>query len=380
MNIVIATDKFKGSLSSFAVCDAIEKGLLQASPHFRITKLPLADGGDGLTDVIGYYTAATSKTVMVSDPLLRPVEARFLISGDGQTAFVEMAEASGLMRLQPHEHNPLRTSTYGTGELIKAAVEQGASKVILGIGGSATNDAGIGMAAALGYRFLDGEGNMLEPVGENLSLIQHLDSSTRINMENVAVEVACDVENYLTGSEGATIVYGPQKGATPAMVDALEKGMVHFAQVVKNAFGIDLQSVKGGGAAGGIGAGCVAFLNARLIRGVALLLHLSKAEQFIKEADLVLTGEGMLDAQTLNGKVVQGVAGLSSRYGKPVIAICGTLDIGIEVIRQSGLTAAFSIINKPIDLSTAMANAEPLLVQAAFNIGNFFKTSYASNG
>jgi glycerate kinase len=380
MNIVIATDKFKGSLSSFAVCDAIEKGLLKASPYFRITKLPLADGGDGLTDVIGHYTAATSKAVTVSDPLLRPVQARFLISGDGQTAFIEMAQASGLMRLQPAEHNPMRTSTYGTGELIKAAVEQGATKIILGIGGSATNDGGIGMAAALGYRFLDNRGNMLEPVGENLILIQHIDSSAKVSIENVAVEVACDVENYLTGSEGATLVYGPQKGATPAMVAALENGMVHFAQVVKNTSGIDLQAIKGGGAAGGIGAGCVAFLNARLIRGVALLLLLSKAEQYIKEADLVLTGEGKLDAQTLQGKVVQGVVDLSARYGKPVIALCGTVDVGIEAIRQSGLAAAFSIINKPMELPTAMANAEPLLVQAAFNIGNLFKTSYLSNG
>jgi glycerate kinase len=221
---------------------------------------------------------------------------------------------------------------------------------------------------------------MLEPVGENLSLIQHIDSSAKINMENVAVEVACDVENYLTGSEGATLVYGPQKGATPAMVAALENGMVHFAQVVKNTSGIDLQAIKGGGAAGGIGAGCVAFLNARLIRGVALLLLLSKAEQYIKEADLVLTGEGKLDAQTLQGKVVQGVVDLSARYGKPVIALCGTVDMEVEAIRQSRLAAAFSIINKPMELPTAMAHAEPLLVQATFNIGNFLKTSYLSNG
>jgi glycerate kinase len=377
MNIVIATDKFKGSLSSFAVCDAIEKGLLQASTSFRITKLPLADGGDGLMDVIGYYTEATSNRVAVSDPLFRPVEAQYLLSEDGQTAFIEMAQASGLMRLQPAEYNPMHTSTYGTGELIKAAVRHGVTKIILGIGGSATNDGGIGMAAALGYRFLDEKGGELKPVGENLASIAQIDSSEKLNFKNVTVEVACDVENYFTGAEGATIVYGPQKGATPAIVAALEKGMIHFAQVVKNTFDINLQVINGGGAAGGIGAGCVAFLNARLIRGVELLLELSKAEQFIQEADLVLTGEGTLDVQTLQGKVVQGVVNLSTLYGKPVIALCGTVDVGIETLQRSGLAAAFSIINKPMDLPTAMAHAEPLLVQAAFNVGNFFKTSYS---
>jgi glycerate kinase len=342
MNIVIATDKFKGSLSSFAVC--------------------------------------ATKFVTVSDPLFRPVEARFLLSGDGQTAFIEMAQASGLMRLQPAEYNPLRTSTLGTGELIKAAVQEGVTKIILGIGGSATNDAGIGMAAALGYRFLDGRGKALVPVGENLRLIQHIDSNTKINLEKVAVDVACDVENYLTGAAGATIIYGPQKGATPAMVTALEEGMVHFATVVKNTFAIDLQSIKGSGAAGGIGAGAIAFLRARLIRGAALLLDISKAEQYIKKADLVLTGEGKLDLQTLQGKVVQGVVALGTRHGKPVVALCGTVDLGIEAIRQSGLAAAFSILDKPMDLPTALTAAEPLLVQAAYNVGNFFKTSYASHG
>jgi glycerate kinase len=236
------------------------------------------------------------------------------------------------------------------------------------------------MAAALGYRFLDARGNALEPVAENLSLIEHIDSSNKLDFENVTVDVACDVENFLTGAEGATVVYGPQKGATPATVATLEKGMIHFAQVVKNSFAIDLQSIKGGGAAGGIGAGCVAFLSARLIRGAQLLLQLSKAEQYIKEADLVLTGEGKLDAQTLHGKVVQGVVDLGTAYRKPVIALCGTLDIGIEGVQQSGLAAAFSIINKPMDLPTAMAEAEPLLVQAAFNVGNFFKTSYTPHG
>ena len=376
MNIVIATDKFKGSLSSFAVCDAMEQGLLKASPGFTITKLPLSDGGDGLADVLAYYTSAKKVVVTVSDPLLRSVQAYYLLAADGKTAFIEMAQASGLLLLQPHEYNPLQTTTFGTGELVKHALQHGVSKIVLGIGGSATNDGGIGMAAALGYRFLDEHGNELKPVGENLVRIHTIDAITKIVLADVAIEVACDVTNYLTGDSGAAKTYAPQKGATPEMVEQLEKGMVHFAAVVQRQLGVDIATIKGGGAAGGMGAGSVLFLNAQIRSGVELLLQYSHAEKYIAAADMVITGEGKLDVQSLHGKVVHGVAELCRKYNKPVIALCGAIDVDLEAAHTAGLTAAYSIISKPMQLEEAMSKAEALLRNTAYNLGNFLKTSY----
>lgn len=376
MKIVIATDKFKGSLDSFAVGDAIERGLLQASSRFKIIKLPLSDGGDGLIAVMAHYTKAKKIFASVSDPLFRTVKAHYLLSEDGRTAIVEMAQASGLMRLQASEYNPLQATTFGTGQLLKAALQHGVSKIILGIGGSATNDAGIGMAAALGYRFLDVNSKELKPIGENLIRIETIDSTNKIPINDVVIEVACDVTNYLTGSDGAAKIYGPQKGATPEMVAALEKGMLHFALVAKQQMNIDLTTIKSGGAAGGAGAGGVLFLNADLISGVELLLQYSEAEKYIKDADFVITGEGKLDMQTMHGKVVRGVIDLCAAYKKPVVALCGTLDISFEAMYTAGLTAAFSIINKPMNLENAMNESEILLTNAAFNLGNFFKMAY----
>lgn len=376
MKIVIAADKFKGSLNAFEVCKCIEKGLLQASPDFNITKLPLSDGGDGLADVMAHYIAVKTVFVTVCDPLFRPVQAPYLLSEDGHTAFIEMAQASGLLLLKPEEYNPLHTTTFGTGQLLNDAWQHGVSKIILGIGGSATNDCGIGMAAALGYRFLDEKAQELKPVGENLSRIQTIDATNKLAMNDVTIEVACDVTAYLTGAQGAAKIYAPQKGATPAMVEHLETGAQHFATVVKQQLHIDITAIKGGGAAGGMGAGCVLFLNAKLTGGVQILLQYSDAENYIKEADLVITGEGKLDAQSLQGKVVHGVAALAAKWNKPVVALCGTVDSDIQQLQEAGLTAAFSIIDKPMALEDAMAQTEALLTKAAFNLGNFFKTSY----
>jgi glycerate kinase len=373
--IVIAADKFKGALSSFAVCHAIEQGLLQADAGFDIATLPLSDGGDGWAAVMAHYTNATPVFVTVHDPLFRPVQAAFLLSEDGQTAFVEMAQASGLMLLQPHEYDPLHTTTFGTGELLKAALQHGVSKIILGIGGSATNDGGIGMAAALGYRFLDVQGHELKPVGESLQRIETIDVSNKMDMGSVILEVACDVAAYLTGANGAATIYGPQKGATPQVVTLLEQGLQHFAASVQRQFQIDLATIKGGGAAGGLGAGCVLFLQAQLKSGVQLLLYYSNAERLIRQADLVLTGEGKIDAQTAQGKVVQGLLDLCATYNKPVVALCGTLELDAAQLHRLGLTAAFSIIDKPLSLEAALQQTEPLLTAAAYNIGNFFKTA-----
>lgn len=229
VKVVIAPDKFKGSLTSFEVCDAIEKGLQKASSSFEIFKLPLADGGDGLSEVISYYTHATPQPAVVFNPLFEIVTPSWLLSADGKTAFVEMAKASGLQLLKPAQYNPLRTSTYGTGQLIKAAIDKSAAHIILGIGGSATNDGGIGMAAALGYRFTDEIDKELSPVGENLIYIKHIHIGSSVDLKNIRIQVACDVKNLLCGENGASRIYGPQKGATPQMVEQLEEGMMTYA-------------------------------------------------------------------------------------------------------------------------------------------------------
>lgn len=369
MQVVIAADKFKHSLTSFEVCDAIEQGLTKASPDFQITKLPLSDGGDGLADVLSHYGHFETIKATVHDPLWRPVEATYLFSEKERTAFVEMAQASGLHLLKSSEYNPTLTTTFGTGELIKYALKRGAKKLIIGIGGSATNDCGIGMAAALGWRFLDAEESELKPVGDNLHLVRTIDVSQKVSLRDVQIQVACDVTNPLIGSKGATKVYGPQKGATPAMIESLERGMQRFANVVKKEVGMDIESMKSGGAAGGMGAGCVAFLNASILSGADLVLQYSKAAQHIQSAHAVITGEGKIDDQTWNGKLVHAVTKLCSKHNKPVVALCGALDLSAEATRSNGLTAAFSIMNAPMPVEQAMKNAFTLLRETAYNVG-----------
>lgn len=369
MKIVIAADKFKHSLSSFGVCRAISDGLLLASPNLEVTCLPLSDGGDGLAGVLAYYQPMETFSEVVSGPLGKPVSAAFLFSENEKLAIVEMAQASGLHLLQPADYNPALATTYGTGQVVKKAIEKGAQKIIIGIGGSATNDCGIGMASALGYRFLDANGKEVAPVGNNLSAIRAIDRSSLVAMRGVSFQIACDVTNPLTGERGATRTYGPQKGGTPAVIESLEQGMQQFADVVKKELGIDVTTISGGGAAGGMGAGCVAFLGAEIVRGANLVFHYSKAAEHIRTADLVITGEGKIDSQTWNGKLVDAVTKLAATCQKPVIALCGTLAASPEEIKRAGLTAAFSIVNKPMPLEEALQNAFDLLHETAHNIG-----------
>lgn len=374
MKILIAADKFKGSLTSSEACDAIEKGFLEASPRYNTKKLPLSDGGDGILDVISCYKKVTKHSVNVLDPLFRPVKAHYLLSLDDKTAFIEMAQASGLLLLHPDEYNCMHTTTYGTGQLLKEVIKNGVEKIILGIGGSATNDAGIGMAAALGYKFLDKNRKELKPVGKNLINIHTINAENKIPVNGVTIQVACDVTNYLTGENGATKTYAPQKGAAPQLVEQLEEGMINFANVVKKDMGIDVNELKGGGAAGGMGAGCFIFLNASLISGVNLILKYADAEKNIIEADVIITGEGKIDEQTLNGKLVYGISHLCLKYEKPLIALCGTLDITMSQLQQMGLNAAFSIINSPMSIEAARDQTAALLTQAACNLGNLFNS------
>ncbi len=373
IRFLLAPDKFKESLSSFEVCKAIEEGLLQACPLFRVVKLPMADGGDGLADVIRFYTGAVAQSAVVKDPLGRTIDAEWLLSADRKTAFIEMAEASGLARLKPTEYNPLETSTFGTGQLIRAAVEAGVQHVILGIGGSATNDGGIGMAAALGIRFLDENDNELAPVGGNLGRISTIDRSAMINLRSVNFEVACDVKNSLLGTDGATFVYSPQKGADAIMLQRLEEEMQHFAAILRKALGIDVMGIEGGGAAGGMGAGCVAFLNARLVSGIELVMHYAAFDKHLPEADILITGEGKIDEQTLQGKVVAGVAALARQHHKRVIAFCGSQSISSAKLSAGGIDAIFPIIKYPMTLEEAKKNAFAFLKDTAFSVGSLLK-------
>lgn len=380
LRILIAPDKFKGSMDSFQVCDAIENGLRLAAKNsgsrpapagtdFQIVKLPLADGGDGLLDIIAHYTAAQPRYTEVRDPLSRTISSSWLLSADGRTAFIEMAKASGLELLQPSEYDCLRSSTYGTGELIGEAIRAGVEEIVIGIGGSATNDGGMGMAAALGVRFLDKAGKELSPSGGSLMRLTQIDIPRTAAWPGIHFRVASDVQNPLCGIQGASRIYAPQKGADPATVEFLEAGMLNYAAVLKKDLGIDLAARPGAGAAGGLGAGCIAFLSAELVSGVELVMEYSRALEKVQQADIIITAEGKIDGQTLQGKLVAGIADLGKRYHKPVVALCGILAVTADDLRQLGIGAAFSIVNRPMSLEEAMREGPTLLGETASQLG-----------
>jgi glycerate 2-kinase len=383
LRILIAPDKFKGSLNSFEVCDAIEKGLRLAEREgacskkgaaepgepFGIVQMPLADGGDGLLGVIRYYTDARLRYAQVHDPLSRTIYSSWLLSADGRVAFIEMARASGLQLLNPSEYDCMLSTTYGTGQLIGEAIRSGVEEIVIGIGGSATNDGGIGMAAALGIRFLDAAGKELAPNGGNLELIARIDVHKSRPWKGIRFRVASDVQNPLCGVQGASRVYAPQKGATPGQVDRLEAGMLNYAFVLKRELGVDMADRAGAGAAGGLGAGCMAFLDAGLVGGAELVFEYSRAEERVQQTDLIITGEGKIDEQTLQGKLVAGIAALGRRYDKPVIALCGQLAITADALRQMGVGAVYPIVDGLITPEEAMLDGAALLEGMACRVG-----------
>jgi glycerate kinase len=369
MRILIAPDKFKGSLTSFEACAAIAKGLGQASRRLEITQLPLADGGEGLLDVMAFYTFTETRSAPTLDPLLRPISSPWLLSADGKTAFIEMAKTSGLQLLKPSEYDCLAGSTFGTGQLIGEAIRSGAEEIVIGIGGSATNDGGIGMAAALGVRFLDKGGKELPPVGGSLIRIDRIEVPRKTGWEGIHFRVACDVTNPLYGPLGATRVYAPQKGASPETVGLLEAGMQHYSGVLERDLGIKVADRPGAGAAGGLGAGCMVFLHAGVVRGVDLVIEYSGAAESIRDSDLVITGEGKMDEQTLQGKLVAGIAALGREYNKPVLAVCGTLELSPAELQTLGIAAAFPLMTEDMTLEYALQHAETLLAETSFRIG-----------
>lgn len=350
MNILIACDSFKDALPADGVCRAIAQGLRQRHPQAAIVQMPLSDGGEGLLDVLRAPLGLKTVEAPTIDPLGRPITGRYGLSGDGRTCVVEMAEASGLQRLTLAERDPLKASTFGTGLLLADARARGAVKAILAIGGSATNDAGIGAAAALGWSFLDKKGNPLPPDGGHLSAVARI---TAAPPPFGGMEVLCDVTNPLFGPQGAAHVYGRQKGGTDQTLPLLDAGLKHVADVVKDHLGRDVAQVPGAGAAGGLGYGAMVFFGATLRRGIEIVLDLTGFDAAARAADLIITGEGHLDGQSAQGKLIQGLC--ARAQGKPVIALCGKLSATPEQIRAIGLTAAYSINREERPLAEMLA-------------------------
>ncbi|MBN2898475.1 MAG: glycerate kinase [Clostridia bacterium] len=366
MKVVIAPDSFKGSLSAKKVADAIESGLLRVNPCIETIKIPMADGGEGIVESLIEGSGGRVLSVGVHDPLMRPIEAVYGIMGDGVTAVIEMAKASGLPLLSAKERNPMLTTTYGTGELILDALNQGCTRMIIGLGGSATNDGGQGMLCALGVQFLNEEGQPIALGGGALGTLARIDvSCLDKRIATCDIVVACDVSNPLIGVTGATHVFSRQKGADDEMILALERNMTLYGERIYQTLGISVNELPGAGAAGGMGAAVTAFLGGALKRGIDIVIEASGLESAIRSADLVITGEGSMDHQTLYGKVPSGVAKLAQQYGKPVIGIAGGLGDGAEQLYGHGFKALFSIVDRPMSLEEAMAHAEELLSRAA---------------
>ncbi|TYC88109.1 glycerate kinase [Acetobacterium wieringae] len=371
MKIVIAPDSFKGSLSATAVCDIVEGAILKIMPTAEIVKIPISDGGEGLVEVLVRHQSGERITIKAKDPLAREITAAYGILRGG-VAVIEMSAASGLPLLTDDERNPLKTSTYGTGEMIADAIKRGCRKIILGLGGSATNDGGLGVASALGVCFYDQEMERLEPIGENLCRVKTVDTSkAEILLKGVEITVACDVENVLCGHLGAAAVYGPQKGANPDMVTFLDRGLEAFGQLLEMKTGMKLIQLKGIGAAGGMALPLVAFFNAQLKSGLEIVLDEIGFDSAICGADMIITGEGKTDAQSVMGKVISGVGKHGKNQNIPVVVISGALDVGYETIYQCGVVAAFALFSNDRGLAWHMENAAELLEQRICDLFRF---------
>ena len=377
MNILIAPDSFKDSLSAKKVAEALKTGFLKGFPEAQIQILPMADGGEGTVESVIDATDGEMVKLEVMDPLMRPTDSFYGISGDGNSAIIEMAAASGLEKLKPSERNPWITSTYGTGQLIENALERGCRKILIGIGGSATNDCGAGMAEALGVTFTDQSGAGIGKGGGELDRVTKIDiTGLHQGISSAEIVVACDVANPLCGPGGASFVYGPQKGADPEMVKKLDRNLEYFAGLIKEQLGKDISSIPGSGAAGGLGAGMLTFLNAKLMRGFDMIAEMVNLEEKIIEADLVITGEGKIDSQTQFGKTPFGVAMLASKHNKPVIAVAGAVGSGTEVLYNYGINAIFPITDRPMTLEESIQGSQELLERTGERVARMLKIAF----
>lgn len=378
MKIIIAPDSFKESLTALEVANAIEQGFKHVFPYAEFCKVPMADGGEGSVQSLVDATNGSLVEVEVTAPLGNKTTAFFGLSGDKQTAFIEMAAASGLHLVPFEQRNPLMTTTFGTGELINAALDYGVKKIILGIGGSATNDGGVGMLQAVGFSFKNAEGEEIGFGGGALNQIDTISLEKRDpRLTQVEFEVACDVDNPLCGERGAAAVFAPQKGATASMVTLLDNALAHFANIVRQKLDIEIADKAGAGAAGGMGAGLLLLPKVQLKAGVQIIIEATNLAEKIQNADLVITGEGRMDAQSIAGKTPIGVAKLAKQFGKPVIAIVGCLRDDYPVVYQHGIDAVFPIIKQLGSLEETLQSGKENLCSCAENVARLLALKLA---
>ncbi|MEL2239762.1 glycerate 2-kinase [Leclercia adecarboxylata] len=381
MKIVIAPDSYKESLSATEVARAIEKGFREIFPDAEYVSVPVADGGEGTVEAMIAATNGTMQHAVVTGPLGENVNACWGISGDGVTAFIEMASASGLSLVPPAQRNPLITTTRGTGELILAALDKGARNIIIGIGGSATNDGGAGMVQALGAKLTDANGTEIGHGGGSLMALNNIDiSALDPRLKSCAIRVACDVSNPLIGEQGASRIFGPQKGATEANILELDNNLSHYADVINASLRIDVKNVPGAGAAGGMGAALMAFLGAELKSGIEIVTQALNLEEHIHDCTWVVTGEGRLDSQSIHGKVPVGVARVASKYRKPVIGIAGSLTTDVGIVHQYGIDAVFSVLTSISTLEEAFRGAFDNIYRASRNIAATLQVGMRTEG
>ncbi len=368
MKIIVAPDKFKGSLSAIDVCNAIEKGIKRFDQSVEIIKHPLADGGEGTLTILNNFFKLKKINVIVNNPLFKPCEAAYLVSND--TAYIEMATASGLQLLSENERNCFYTSSYGTGELILHAVTNGFKNIVLFIGGSATNDAGIGMASALGYNFYNANNQLVVPVGKELINIVRIEKADlKIDLNSINCTVICDVKNELFGPNGAANIYAPQKGATSTQVNQLNQGLINFSKQVALFLDKKIASIPGAGAAGGLGAGAICFLNAKLQSGIDFVMEHTNFNAIINsDIDLIITGEGSLDKQTIEGKVVSGVALKAEKLNIPFVIVSGIAKDLDKIKAELKPAEIYSIMDLGITQKEAIAKASKYLNDIGFHL------------
>ncbi len=375
MNIIIAPDSFKESLDASGVSIAIKKGVNKIYPKSKIQIVPISDGGEGALDLIvncklGKYIY--SKTY---DPLMRKISSKYVLFNDRKTAWIELSKSSGICLLKSNEKNPKLTSTYGTGILIKKAIERGCKRIIIGLGGSATNDGGTGILSALGFKFFDNKKKLLENGGGYLKQLKKIENSNELNLKNVKFELACDVENKLLGKNGASHLYSPQKGAKNLLdINILEDGLKNLSKIIKQKYKVDVSKISGGAAAGGCGAGLFGILNAKISSGFSILSKIVELEKKIKCSDLVITGEGKIDSQSFYGKVPFQVAKIANKYKIPVICLSGSIDRKLKKFEDIGFSGLFSIQNEPITLKKSITKSKFLIENSTERILSFYKS------
>ncbi|RMC96646.1 glycerate kinase [Clostridium autoethanogenum] len=368
-SILLAPDSFKESMTAKEACEAMEKGIKRVNKNIKCIQVPMADGGEGTMQSLVDATGGYIYKLKVIGPLGDEVEAEYGILGDGETGIIEMASASGIGLVPKEKRNPLITTTYGTGQLIRECLNHNIKKLLVGIGGSSTNDGGVGAIQALGGKFTNRYGKEIGFGGGELSKIEKIDlTNFDVRLKNVKLEVACDVTNPLCGKEGASNIFGPQKGATPEMIKVLDDNLKHYAKIIKEQINVDVLNIPGAGAAGGLGAGLMVFLKGELKNGIDIVIEYSKLEEKIKQADIVFTGEGSIDFQTQYGKTPIGVAMIAKKYNKPVVALAGSVQNGIDVLYEKGIDSIFSIVRGVTTLDCALKKGSENIEKTVENI------------